>query len=1215
MRFVSVKASLHIILTGEATYTLSAHIERGGRTVSVVENQPLHWEQNAERQHMLHMIREGKGKREEIDNYIRTLGAQLYQAVFGGLDNPVQKAFQTLQHVHYGHSVRLILTIGSAVLSELPWEALYDDQYLSVRGDIPIVRRMPTRTASPNRRPLQGTLQVLLVWASPIGLNTLKLAETTTRLKQVIEHDVKRSGLFARRMKVTIIPHVSLEKLRAELVQNPGKYHILCFAGHGTDTALYFEYGMNGESTGEAYEVSARTFAEHINTSRLSLRLIYLMACEAGAVGERETNSTEPLVGFARQLAQQREVAAVVAMQTRVNYRPIEDFTVDFFRRLTHFQDVDSAIAESRVALLVKDRASRDFLAPVLYLQSRDSRLFRAAFPWLLALLVGMTLLFIGAVVVGAVQTEYQRRREIILLQDATSEQLQLAGVLSQRRDYVTNGSPSQQVIAGDTLWVLSGNRHLQALPLDQMTTPVEVSFEGELGTLVGDGTTVWVGQSSDGAGNLLHVLPDGTVETFAVGDSPLTPLLTTDFIWVQSKQDRRMTRISRTGETDAISFRTDIDAGDAFSDGRYVWLVLEGETEFMRFGADGDQSFETDDRLLTGTVGGGWLWLTTESGELQQVDPETGDIVRRTRLAPMIRIALIEADAIWLIENNGGRILRLPLLDSASTEPLVMFSLDQQPRRMLAVGNYLWITTDQDRLFMVDPETNTVIYHFDVPGSGALTAITSVGDQIWITSSGQDTLLILDAENQREPDRINLCSGVSSPRLDGVNIWLMCTYEKRIIVMPAHMFYSGITGSDDFNQVLARTPLTMDGYLWVPQPFMGRVLVYQDDTLLANIEIGGVITAFIADSPYIWIGTQDGRIFRLSYEWVGYDLIDRLYDVKHFVVNQDAFSVGGQVNTLFRAGNNIWVLHYTFGDIQNADNLSRIDRTTGAVHSENVGIPSGWMVQENTGDVWLSFSSETQGLIVRYDERTGAEIDRYTFPNPVASPWGAVEVDGDLWFTAGGVPLNAIGVLLERLFTDTIDRREIGLYRFDPDTNNWVGSYDTLPAPGAPTVAVPYLWFTSNMFVVITDSDQPTSGFIFAIDTRSGDLLGPWNPCASTSAPYAIQDSVWVGCDAPDTSLYHYQGTPPEQTRIESVGSDPWSPVSQNNVVWFTFQSSRTTAAVDANTGDLLFVSALNGRPSAPFLYQGQVWTYLMDKGVLQELSIHTGATERGSH
>ena len=271
---MSVKASLHLLLAGETTYTLSAHIEYRGQTVSVVENQTFHWEQDAERQRMLHLIREGKGNRAEIDTYIRTIGGQLYRAVFGGPENPLKKALQDLQRVHYGHSVRLVLTITSIALSELPWEALYDDQYLSVRGDMPLVRRMPRQTMSPNRRPIQGTLQVLLVWASPIGLEIPKLAETTARLKQIIEQDVKRSGLFARRMKVTIIAHVSLEKLRAELVRNPGKYHILCFAGHGTDTALCFESERTGAWPGEAYEVSAQTFAEHINTARLSLLLI-----------------------------------------------------------------------------------------------------------------------------------------------------------------------------------------------------------------------------------------------------------------------------------------------------------------------------------------------------------------------------------------------------------------------------------------------------------------------------------------------------------------------------------------------------------------------------------------------------------------------------------------------------------------------------------------------------------------------------------------------------------------------------------------------------------------------------------------------------------------------------------------------------------------------------------------------------------------------------
>lgn len=1216
---MSVKASLHIILAGETTYTLSAHIEQGLRTVLLVQDQVFEWDHGEERQQMLHMIREGKGKRAEIDTYIRTIGEQLYQAVFGGPQNKLKEALQDLQAQNYGHSVRLVLTISSITLSELPWEAIYDDQFLSVRGDLPIVRRMPTQTTPPKRDPIQGTLHVLLAWASPTELEPLNLAVTAEQLKQVIEKNGNHAGLFSRRMKVTVIRHVSLDSLRKELVHNPEKYHILCFAGHGSETALYFESELSGTVPGEAYAVSAQTFAELVRTSRRSLRLIYLMACEAGAVADGEADSAEPLVGFARQLAQQREIAAVIAMQTRVIYQPIKDFTLDFFQRLTNFRDVDSAVAESRYALLVRDRATRDFLAPVLYLQSRDSRLFRAAFPWLRMLLLVVTLLLIGNVIGNAflsvVRGIYQQRRENILLQGSAYEQSQLVGIFSQRRDYITMGSPRQQLLADGILWVLSGNHSIQALPVHQMTQAVEFSFDGQLGTMVTDGRSVWVGQSNDGAGTVLRLSPDGKVETFDVGENPLTPLLTSEYIWVQSRQDRRLTRISRIGGSEPVFFQTDIDAGDAFTDGDNVWLVLEGETDFMRFGEDGEQDFRTDVPLLAGAFGAGWVWLTTESGELQQVDPETGIVIRRTQLDTPMQIALFEHDAVWLIENNGGRLLRLPFLNSTPAEPVEMLSLEQQPRRILSVSNYLWITTDQDQLYVVDPETNIVVRHMYMPGSGAFVTLAQIGDQIWLTSAGQDTLVILDAEDVQEVRRINLCSGVSSPQLDGTNVWMMCTNESRVMTIPAQMIYSGITGSDDFSQILARTPLTMNGYLWVPQPFRGRVLVYEDDRLLAEMELGSVISAFIADAPYIWVGTMDGRVFRLSYQWRWSDLIDRIYDISHFEIVQDVYDVGGQVNDLFRAGDDIWVLHYTFGDITHANNVSRINRASGAIMSENVGIPSGWMVQEDTNDVWLSFSAETQGLIVRYDEVTGTELERYRLPDPVASPWGAVEADGDLWFTAGGVPLNAFGTVLQRLFVDSIDERETGLYRFDLDTNTWAGEFDTLPAPGAPTVTMPYLWFTSNTFIVITNSDQPTSGFIFAIDTRNGELVGPWNPCSSTSAPFAMHTSVWVGCDAPDTSLYRYEGVPPEESRIENVGSAPWRPISLHNIVWFTFQSSRTAAAVDANTGNLLFVSSLNGRPSAPFLYQDQVWTYLMDKGVLQQLSIQTEVSEIGSH
>ena len=324
---MSVKSVICITLqkneSGSSPYSVSATIERRNRLKRELPTLPFDWQPPDDLNSTLEAIKTAKAGREVTDQHLRELGKSLYDALFKE-GTELWKALRDEQEEFTDDSVRLTLVIDSLELSKLPWEALFDDRFIAVR--IPVVRALPDINV-PNRGLITGTLNVLFIGASPAKLPGLNLEETAKKLKAALEQDTKRVGLFSRRMKMEVILNITEEKLRAELTRRQNYYHIICFAGHGDPDSLIFddEYGESGTP------MSAETFSRILGTESGAPRLVYLLACETGGVNE--TDTTNPLAGFARQLAafsEESKIAAVIAMQTKVVYPTMETFTIDF---------------------------------------------------------------------------------------------------------------------------------------------------------------------------------------------------------------------------------------------------------------------------------------------------------------------------------------------------------------------------------------------------------------------------------------------------------------------------------------------------------------------------------------------------------------------------------------------------------------------------------------------------------------------------------------------------------------------------------------------------------------------------------------------------------------------------------------------------------------------------------------------------------------------
>lgn len=1206
-----VRSTLKITIRGNDPYIIDAAVIRGHHEEAVAQGLSFAWQATTERDKLLQHIRDGNGSRDQSTDQIRLIGKQLYDALFPD-DGPLAQMLKRERETAYGRGIRLSLVLEADKLKALPWESLYHREFLAARGDLPIVR-VTSGVEVGYRAPILGTLHVLLVTASPVDPELLPLKnldEMAARLKTAIERKDETHSFLPRRIEVTHLAGAGVKTLSEEISRNPSKYHIICFACHGSSEALYLE---NGEYEHERDPLSARDFVQMLNTDRFSVRMIYLMACETGrvkAVSEADNDdptSTVPLEAFAIQLSAQGEIAAVVATQTKVSYAMIEAFTVDFFRRIAAYRPIDVAIAEARYNLFIEGSVTRDFIAPVMYLQTADSRLFRSAVPRLLVALIVVIILAVGATGTQAffngLQTEFQRREQETLQQQEAESRVQLAGFLSQREEWAVGQGPQAPILINQSVWVSSGDGVLRGFQLIHAVEPVDVSVGAAPGMPVADGDHLWIVSTTDKS--VTRVASDGSTQTFRVGRNPNDPLIVGGNVWVQSRTDHTLTRIDpSTGTTQSVS--TGFDPGEAFAGGNRVWVPQVGQHEILGFGVDQRVTFTVAGRINAGLYAGQWLWLQVDDDTLLKVDPETGVTIGQVAFPVPVAMPVVYASGIlWALDQPGNRVFSIDP-DQPNASPVV-WSVDGPPRRLFTLLNRLWVTTDNDQVVVFDLASRRRLATLPAFGSTSINQMVDDGENVWFVAPGEDQVIIVRAQDGAEVRRVRLCHGARGPVFDGLNMWLSCTGAGTgtglAIRVPPIITYVGPSGVEDPTQSFSYTPVIQEGRLWLPQSSTGHILIFEGQNRLADVSLGSPITALVADESAVWAATKNGQIVRMTPRMVQRDLVDQQYNLSHFEVVLDRQMISGEVNSLHVVGDYIWALHTDITNLQDSDSVTVIQRQTLRSTAYSLGVPSGWLSVD--GDVWLTTARLTTGVI---DHRTaaGTEIARYHLPATTAVSWAPVLLNGNLWFVTGAKPVNEILSLVRSLFTCQPDDRIDGLYRFDLSLMDFVGQpYQTLCAPSAATTLGSYLWFTSNAFPVINQPNDEGASGVFAVDVRDGHLYGPWQSCPDTGAPMVAAGRVWIGCRKAAPVMTVLAGDPPQpQKQFPSVGIDPWPPVEQDGVIWFTFRASDSAAAFDAVSGDLLGVYGIGRAPGPPFEYNGQVWVYTLQDGILQRLS-----------
>jgi hypothetical protein len=312
-------------------------------------------------------------RREELE----TLGSLLYATLLNGRVGGLFE--RSVKEATTEDRLRVQLVFGSddtLPLARIPWEFLYYPDTRATKGffflahpALILARYIPLSTPRPPLRVGRGGLKFLTVLSQPAG-------ERPVMGRPVL--DEIRRLCVERGLQQETLEDPTIERFRAALKRV--QPHVLHFVGHGQYEQQHREgtialLGRNGE----AVWVTDDTFAEYFRN--WVPRLVVLHACEGGHV-----DLSSNFAGLAPQLIRMK-VPAVVAMQYPISNQTGLAFIRSFYDSLGNGEPVDNACHDARQAITLDNPraySSRDFGAPVLYMNSRDGKIIiskKAAVP------------------------------------------------------------------------------------------------------------------------------------------------------------------------------------------------------------------------------------------------------------------------------------------------------------------------------------------------------------------------------------------------------------------------------------------------------------------------------------------------------------------------------------------------------------------------------------------------------------------------------------------------------------------------------------------------------------------------------------------------------------------------------------------------------------------------------------------------------------------
>jgi len=288
---------------------------------------------------------------------MKAVGSSLFAALF---PSQIVKLWSWAKgNLDNGTGLRLRLRVDSPGLIKMPWELLYEDEYLGLRPRFPIVRYLDL-PEPPNPLAVEPPLRVLVAVSQPDGQPLLDVKTELASIQGALAH-------LSDKVEMIVLHSTRRDQLLSYLREG---FHILHFIGHGAANATA-GYLVLEDKDKRTDLISASLIGKLVVDS--NLRLVVLNACKTSTVGLGSAAG-----GVAHQLVR-AGMPAVIAMQAAISDQTAIAFSREFYGALANGWPVDAAMQEGRrgiVAALGNHWNERmDWAIPTLYMRAPDGQI------------------------------------------------------------------------------------------------------------------------------------------------------------------------------------------------------------------------------------------------------------------------------------------------------------------------------------------------------------------------------------------------------------------------------------------------------------------------------------------------------------------------------------------------------------------------------------------------------------------------------------------------------------------------------------------------------------------------------------------------------------------------------------------------------------------------------------------------------------------------
>ena len=258
---------------------------------------------------------------------------------------------------------------------------------------------------------------------------------------------------------------------------------------------------------------------------------------------------------------------------------------------------------------------------------------------------------------------------------------------------------------------------------------------------------------------------------------------------------------------------------------GTSVWISDAQSAKLLRLqGGKVSTVASLDPTPCAITVAYGSLWVITQSGKLDRVDPGTGRVLARIPVGATSYQAVATPGAIWVSNRDGASLTRVDPRTNRVTRTLAL--PDTHPGGMAYLAGSLWIGDDDSastRLIRLNVSTGAVTR---VTAGTRPAYLTAAAGKVWVSNQDDGTVSRIDPATGKADATVPAGSSpVNLGTLDGPQpeVWVpddQGNHLTRIDATTAKAIQTIDTGSGSGPAIVA----AIGGDVWVTMFGSGQV-------------------------------------------------------------------------------------------------------------------------------------------------------------------------------------------------------------------------------------------------------------------------------------------------------------------------------------------------------------------------------------------------------